>query len=211
MRDQADNLQSYRTNHCNRNHIRTARSIDTSRIIGIHQSIATLNGRLTWSRLCHQRNPASSVRVSRKGIVDGRVARANVPVAEWICWDSGVVEFPANVVNAEDVKEKEGFIFNDRATNRSTIVVIGGSRQRIRQTIEISAGGQCADSVVLVRGAVKLIRSRFKNYICDGATSASKFSGVVARSYIRRLDRLGRRDIDLKKARPFVVVHTLNR
>ena len=109
------------------------------------------------------------------------------------------------IIDAEEITEEESLVLDDGSTDVGPIVVVharglrcDGLKERLRR--------QLADTVDLIRSAVKLVRARFKDDICHRPIGSSQFSVVIARCYIDGLDRFDRRNVNREQTSSFVVV-----
>src|SRR5215467_2301854 len=114
------------------------------------------------------------------------------------------------VINPKDVAEGVEFVLEDWPAERTPVIVVCGPRERAWRTIEKVARSQRADTVELIRRAMKVIRSRLQADVGHRASDATKFGQIVAGTYVDCLNCLRRRHVDLQQAGALVVIHPLD-
>src|SRR5438270_419154 len=135
MRYQGENLERYGIHQGKRNNIVTS-SCFACRIEGIHRSITTLNSGDSLSGSREDLHSAGAIRGAGKWIVDVCLTRGNrgcdIAVSEGICGQGDVLKLTSNVVDAQQVKEEERLVFDDRSADGSAVVVERSTRNGTR-------------------------------------------------------------------------------
>src|SRR5437588_8812860 len=156
MRYQGENLERYGIHQGKRNNIVTS-SCFACRIEGIHRSITTLNSGDSLSGSREDLHSAGAIRGAGKWIVDVCLTRGNrgcdIAVSEGICGQGDVLKLTSNVVNAQQIKKEECFVFDNWPADSSAVVVESGARNRTwasGSALEISTRLKGTHPVVLV-------------------------------------------------------------